>query len=225
MSEEENKTINYLIGDILPSDEVLSRWIILFTMAYNDLTYINRLYVDSVEEGATFLKGEQIYLFRVSSSHLREAIKLVYLAERQPAVKVFFDRLPEEAKNKLKALRVYYQEYSQSFVYMVLKDVRDCCFHYSQEVFDKLQEFLEIHKHRESSVIIGKYYKDTRISIGDEASTYLVNEVFSKAEYTIPKAIELTANIISNVIDFIHLMLIFYYRERTLHNTVRLDEA
>lgn len=197
--------------ELFPPDNVVGQWIVLFSMAFNDLTYAGRLYVEAYDKRAEtpLSESERFYLFRLSCSHLRETIKLLAKAEEKPEIIEFFGRLPDDAKKRLERLHSYYQEFDGSFTYKVLKKIRDYCFHYSDEL-GGVKRFIQSAQDKESTIFAGTRYKDTRIGIGDEASAYFINEKLIVAGVTIPKAMIAVSKIMQDLLPLFHHVFLQY---------------
>lgn len=214
ISGKDMKLIKIPNRELFPPDNVVGQWIVLFSMAFNDLTYAGRLYIEAYDRRAEtpLSKNERLYLFRLSCSHLRETIKLLAKAEEKPEIIEFFSKLPDDATKRLERLHRFYQEFDDSFTCKVLKEIRDYCFHYSDEL-DGVIRFLQAAQDKESTIFAGTRYKDTRIGIGDEASAYFINDKLTAAGVAIPEAMLAVSKIMQDLLPFFHHVFLQYYND------------
>ena len=98
--------IQFNIGEVFPSDDIKARWIIVFSNVFNDIMYVNNLFF--TERDSNDPEGGRLwYLFRLVSSHVKEAIKLLHEAESKDETKRLLDELPEEAQKSFENIQAY----------------------------------------------------------------------------------------------------------------------
>ncbi|TFE30817.1 hypothetical protein [Cohnella luojiensis] len=120
----------FLMKNVFKPEESLSRWIIKLANARNDLLYVTRSLIGSLERNAPL--GENFYLFRLGTSHLREAIMLLYLFRNDKQVKAFVSRLSLENQETYKMIMDLNDEFNNpdSLVKGSLMPIRNNSFHY-----------------------------------------------------------------------------------------------
>ena len=117
--------IKFRIGDIFSPDDIISQRIISLCMAINDLTYVTVRLVKEASNHSIGAKMKMLYLFRLSCSHLWEAIQVIEKMEKQPQLEKIFNKLPNKSKQRFEQLK---KEYSS--LRKVLRKIRNNFFHY-----------------------------------------------------------------------------------------------
>jgi uncharacterized protein (DUF934 family) len=170
-------------GDALPAEDPLARWIAVLSMAFNDILFTHKIFVE--QEG-----GEAIYLVRVAASHLLEVAdpKGVLGAgiDDWPEVQRFIDELPEQARNDLERLRGTLQDRdTPESLGWALNQMRRGAFHYphlhsgqSQGNRLELTRILRKKADEEGSIrVVGGTLEGVRLGFADELGISMTTEI------------------------------------------------
>jgi hypothetical protein len=102
MGEAEEKQIRELrfrVGDALPADDPLARFILVVSMGLNDNSFSNTHFVGGTED------YELLYFFRLASGHLHELANRLRVAhEEWPDVQEFVAGLDEQYRDDFAAI-------------------------------------------------------------------------------------------------------------------------
>ncbi len=160
------KQIRFKIGEAFPADDSCARLMVALAMATNDLLTVGPLFEEALKAEGEADKGRQIYFFRLMASHLREAVKVLDRAEKNPSFRILIEGLPEGVRKDLQELSKYYRPFNGSFAEKVLKPLRDTVFHYSRD--EDVGAGLRAIKNEKTEIIIGPQLRDMRLLIADD---------------------------------------------------------
>ena len=114
-------TFAFRVGDLFPADEPLSEWLILLSMALNDIALVN----DRLEREHEILHA-YLYWLRLGVAHFFEAAKLLKRGKDVAEVASYIATLPTEARaNYDRSISIYDERHDE------LKMMRDVLFHYA----------------------------------------------------------------------------------------------
>ncbi len=113
-------TLGFRLGDLFPADDPLSEWLLLLSMALNDVALVN----DRLEREHEILHA-YLYWLRLGVAHFFEAAKLLKRGKDIPQVSSYVATLPADVRaNYDRAISIYDEHHEQ------LKMMRDVLFHY-----------------------------------------------------------------------------------------------
>lgn len=114
----------FQIGEVLPSDSPLGRFIVAVAGALNDNLLSNTLFVESEEP------YEHIYFFNLASSHLYEAAETFHKAQREwDEVRQFVEALDEDRRAEFERINALAAP-DAGWPGNRLKAIRNSFFHY-----------------------------------------------------------------------------------------------
>jgi hypothetical protein len=122
---------SFTLGQALPAESPLARWVTAVSMVFNDLVLVHRLMIDRIDAG----EGEAVYLFRLAAGHLSEAGDPGGVFGRGiddwPDVQDFVAKLSPESRDILDRIKsTFAQRDVEGSLAMKLAGVRNRCFHY-----------------------------------------------------------------------------------------------
>jgi hypothetical protein len=131
------------IGDAFPVGNPAGEWVMVLSMAMNDLVTLDGQIHDALDNdgpGAT-------YFLRLLCGTLRELWRLFQVADEDPEVAKLIDGLVSEAREAYDEVRELFvrpeateaEPEPRSWAELHLKDVRDRTFHYPQVASDELR--------------------------------------------------------------------------------------
>jgi hypothetical protein len=92
--EKEIRELRFRVGDALPADNPLARFILVVSMGLNDNSFSNTRFVDGTED------YELLYFFRLASGHLHELANRLRVAhEEWPEVQEFVAGLDQQFRD------------------------------------------------------------------------------------------------------------------------------
>lgn len=161
---------NFVLGNAFPSDNILSKWIVGFSIILNDLILANNYMIQEFEKISNKPSAEGSYFFRLTCSHFREAIKYINDTITYQEVIDFLNKMDPETKNNLTKLKTLYEPWENSFLKDKIKPIRDKSFHYPSLKEDevKLTNILEELKNKTTGIYSTRILKDLRLEFGDE---------------------------------------------------------
>lgn len=123
-ASEPRREWRFRIGDVLPANEPLARFIVAVAAALNDSLLSNTLFVTSEKP------YEHIYFFNLASSHLYEAAETMRQAHREwPEVRDFVGALDDERKAEFAKVTAL-ADPAPPWPGARLKEIRNSFFHY-----------------------------------------------------------------------------------------------
>jgi hypothetical protein len=97
--QQEIRELRFEVGDALPADDPLARFILVVSMGLNDNSFSNTRFVNTAEE------YELLYFFRLASGHLHELANRLRVAhEEWPEVRDFVAGLQQEYRDDFAAI-------------------------------------------------------------------------------------------------------------------------
>jgi hypothetical protein len=96
---QELRELRFKVGDALPADDPLARFVLVVSMGLNDNSLSNTRFVNTKEP------YELLYFFRLASGHLHELAKRLRRAhEEWPEVQEFVADLPEDFRHDFESI-------------------------------------------------------------------------------------------------------------------------
>ena len=121
--EQEIREVRFEVGDALPADDPLARFILVVSMGLNDNSLANTTFVETEEP------YKLVYFFQLASGHLYELAKTLRRAyEEWREVKEFIDALPQEYQDDFDAIVSLADEKNETG--RRLRHLRNGFFHY-----------------------------------------------------------------------------------------------
>jgi hypothetical protein len=97
--EKEIRELRFRVGDALPADDPVARFILVVSMGLNDNSFSNTHFVEGAED------YELLYFFRLASGHLHELANRLRVAHGEwPEVEKFVAGLDEQYRNDFAAI-------------------------------------------------------------------------------------------------------------------------
>lgn len=162
--------INFVLGNAFPSNNMLSKWIVCFSIILNDLILSNNYMIEEFKKSGNNPSAAGIYFFRLTCSHFREAIKYLKDTSTYQEVINFLNKIDPEIQKNLIELKALYEPWENSFLKEKIKPIRDKSFHYPSlnEGEVKLTNILEELKTKCTGIYSTKIIKDLRLEFADE---------------------------------------------------------
>lgn len=167
----ETKKIEFRIGDVFSSDDPVAGWITGLAMAQNDIVFANSMYLQIENEEP--LKGERVYLVRLSASHIREALEFLRKWDPVHEVGQFRESLSAEAKESYEWLHSLWEPWEPSFLRDYLAPMRNQVFHYSKLPTEVASALSKAENVMSSIDVRSRATKDMRAVFADEVAIHL----------------------------------------------------
>jgi len=166
---------SFRLGDVFPPDSIEARWIVTLSMLANDLIYTNVRLEAEAERRAKGGDADHLYYFWMSSSHLREGMKVLQEGRSHPMLRAFIDTLRPETRALFNELCVFFEPWDDtSWVKARLIPLRAVLFHYPSVESGELAASLEALQDAKTTFrLSGTKYRDTRAVFADDVRSTL----------------------------------------------------
>jgi len=163
------------IGDVFPADDPLARYLVVVSMALNDVTWATKRLLEGLEGDAP--PYENVYALRLAGSHMWEMLKFLSGSEKNsPEVAAFLDGLPEDAReyyrSALARLEADPKDGARPFKASLAR-LRDQFSHYTDLDRKELMCALEAVGDDEGLLHVGERFGDFRALYADEVAGQL----------------------------------------------------
>jgi len=201
--------IKFRVGDIFSPDDNVSQIVISLLMIFNDLMYVRKKHLAELKEDSPYSEGRAFYLFRLSCSHLREAVKKLYNLSKKPEFKKIYEKLPNKAKLSFEQFQEEYTPWEGSFVSRVLVKIRDSFFHYMYD--NDIESALNEKNNYDSEIILGEKLGDVYFKVADEVVANHFTKQIEEAGETLKRAFERIGDMIGYFDDFFNYFVDIYF--------------
>jgi len=201
--------LKFRVGDIFSPDDNVSQIIISLFMIFNDLMYVRKKHLAELEENSPYSEGRSFYLFRLSCSHLKEAVKKLYNLSKKPEFKKIYEKLPNKAKLSFEQFQNEYTPWKGSFAEQVLAKIRNSFFHYMYD--NDIESALKKISNNDSEIILGEKFGDVYFNVADEVVANHFTKQIEEAGVTLKKAFERIADMIGYFDDFLNYFVDIYF--------------
>lgn len=203
---------------VFPAGGEAGRWILALMAAVNDVNYVNGTLVDKLSGSSNGF--EAIYFFRLSVSHLREAIQL-FVGKRVPVPKeikrILDNDLSDGAKEQLKHLIAETQE--GSMLQSVLFPIRNATFHYA----DLAGKFTAVLQEFEYGVMTRGPRRHSRFLLADEAVINLVYHDCREHDSSFESMLKYTARLTEAFTEISEAIIDIFMRRQPPGAVTRID--
>lgn len=216
------KKIKFKIKDAFKYNDKVARYIIRLFMGINNLKYVLEKFIELEENNRseTKKKSDRLYLLRLNSSHLKEAMDVFVEAQKENEFQNLLNDLPLRTKSLVEKLLNLYLDNNgdyTNFVKKVLTPIRCNFFHYSND--NRVKKILKIlaDKDEESYILIGEKFKDLYFYVSDHIA---VVGLFMDCERTGKKEEDAIIEMVKNVRDMTRMLIniandllkVFYFK-------------
>jgi len=166
---------SFRLGDVFKADSIEARWVVTLSMLANDLIYISVRLESEAEQRAKDGNADHLYYFWMSSSHLREGMKVLQEGRSHPVLRAFVATLKPETEALFNELCAFFEPWDDtSWVKKRLIPLRAVLFHYPSVDSPELGASLAALQNAKTSFrLSGTKYRDTRAVFADDVRSTL----------------------------------------------------